>query len=337
MSSQQLCAGMSFQEGGNWYCRPVDSITYTNVGTSGQYDEVVKMDDTTGKCETQPRSFSGPMAPFNEPMSLHFRGPLHLKQLAVYLPADKQKALVGACKASSPGFERAAYYHAENQAAEGLTFLGNFGGIGSGRFTFAFGNSLSYINANGTSGSPQSVVLADTLIPSGKEVIVMTDQKCDDSCGFVQQGSVGYKGFPSENRIILMDFTMPHTDDDDRPAFWMLNARIPHSAQYGCNCHASGCGEIDVFEVLTTGENKAKTAFHAFGSQKGGDSNYFYRPSGNTIRLAVVFEAEAGRIQVNILNKVQPDEEFRKALSRADVTRPIVDSDMSESVFPLAG
>ncbi|KAK5658765.1 hypothetical protein OQA88_1576 [Cercophora sp. LCS_1] len=89
-TSQQLCAGKSFQENGNWYCQPVNRITYNNVGSSGEYQEVVSMNQETGECEFRPRKFSGPLAPFNEPMSLHFRGPLHLKQVAVYMPSGSQ-------------------------------------------------------------------------------------------------------------------------------------------------------------------------------------------------------------------------------------------------------
>jgi len=69
-ASSQLCAGSSFEESGNWYCRPVHRITYQNVGTSGVYNEVVSMDQQTGNCEFRPKQFSGPLAPFNEPVSL---------------------------------------------------------------------------------------------------------------------------------------------------------------------------------------------------------------------------------------------------------------------------
>ncbi len=68
-TSDQLCAGKSFQEKGNWYCQPVRHITYQNVGVSGRYKEVVNMNQETGSCEFRDRDFSGPLAPFNEPVS----------------------------------------------------------------------------------------------------------------------------------------------------------------------------------------------------------------------------------------------------------------------------
>ena len=107
-----LCAAGSKQIGGNWYCQAVDAVRYTNVGTSGSYDRVIDM-KPDGTCVTESHAFSGPLSPLNEEVrssstylrqycqltshvqvSLHFRGPIQLKQFAVYTPA------------SSTGFER---------------------------------------------------------------------------------------------------------------------------------------------------------------------------------------------------------------------------------------
>lgn len=66
--SDQLCKGTSFNEQGNRYCVEVGQIAYLNVGGAGQYQEVVDMDQDTGDCKFAPRQFSGPLAPFNEPV-----------------------------------------------------------------------------------------------------------------------------------------------------------------------------------------------------------------------------------------------------------------------------
>jgi len=66
--SEKLCQGTSFEEQGNWYCRQVQRITYQNMGRSGQYQEVVNMDPRNGKCDFAARQYSGPLAPFNEPV-----------------------------------------------------------------------------------------------------------------------------------------------------------------------------------------------------------------------------------------------------------------------------
>ncbi|KAK9374793.1 putative TOS1-like glycosyl hydrolase-domain-containing protein [Lipomyces chichibuensis] len=67
---------------GNYYCNPVTAVAYENVGFSGSYDDVTSMDDCT--CSTSSTSFSGSLAPMNEDISLHFRGPMQIKQVAVY-------------------------------------------------------------------------------------------------------------------------------------------------------------------------------------------------------------------------------------------------------------
>lgn len=67
--SQQLCQGTSSKEQGNWYCQKVQRVTYTNMGKSGQYNEVISMGQKTGKCQFGTRQFSGQLAPFNEPVS----------------------------------------------------------------------------------------------------------------------------------------------------------------------------------------------------------------------------------------------------------------------------
>ena len=99
------CASGSKQIGGNSYCNAVEAIRYTNVGTSGSYDRVIEM-KPDGTCITEAYPFSGPLSPLNEEVniasywlcnplllivpqkvSLHFRGPIRLKQFAVYTPA----------------------------------------------------------------------------------------------------------------------------------------------------------------------------------------------------------------------------------------------------------
>ncbi|WEW58511.1 target of Sbf [Emydomyces testavorans] len=81
--SAQACAeGSAQQLGGNWYCSAVDSIAYTNFGSSGSYNEITDMNG--GKCSSKKKEFSGPLAPLDGEVSWHFRGPLQLKKFAYY-------------------------------------------------------------------------------------------------------------------------------------------------------------------------------------------------------------------------------------------------------------
>lgn len=103
------CASGSSLLGGNWYCQPVEAIRYMNVGTAGSYKEVIQM-NADGTCKRRAKPFSGPLSPLDEEVrnslpdkrrketnrtnsqvSLHFRGPVRLKQLAVYTPSASKK------------------------------------------------------------------------------------------------------------------------------------------------------------------------------------------------------------------------------------------------------
>jgi len=78
-----LCAAGSELSGGNWYCQPVKAIKYSNVGHSGSYNKVTAF-NSDGSCSFEPVSYSGSLSPLDEEVSLHFRGPMRLKQVAAY-------------------------------------------------------------------------------------------------------------------------------------------------------------------------------------------------------------------------------------------------------------
>jgi hypothetical protein len=57
-----------------------------------------------------------------------------------------------------------------------------------------FGASLSYADRHGTGGAATPQILADTMIPSDAEVIVMLSQECSDgSCGYIRPGAVAHR------------------------------------------------------------------------------------------------------------------------------------------------
>lgn len=64
-----LCSAGSKNINGNWYCQEVDAVRYTNVGKSGTYNRVISM-NSDGQCLTEPYSFSGPLSPLNEEVSV---------------------------------------------------------------------------------------------------------------------------------------------------------------------------------------------------------------------------------------------------------------------------
>lgn len=393
LASADQCAKGSVNEGGNFYCQPVKAVTYSGVGHTGSYNKVTSM--TGGQCSQEPVSYSGPLAPLDEEVSLHFRGPMHLKKVAAYTKSggaskrsaaskggphsrrhagqhakfhEKKDANPGAvtatidgkavtwendyfgpggapaataaAKAAAPvdqvikaakvdktqtkaakvdkhekavdpnaAYTRVGYYDASAGSADGIVFLGNYGGQGSGTFDSNYGNSLSYLNSEGNGGASSPSVLKDKLIGSNEEFAIMTDKECSgDDCGYVRPGTVAYHGFEGGDKIFLFEFDMPMDGGNgfngDMPAIWMLNAQIPRTLQYGeatCSCWGSGCGEFDIIEVLSPGEKRCKSTLHT--NAPGGSSDYFQRPTDDMMTLAVVMNSSDGTISVVELPK----------------------------------
>lgn len=424
------CASGSTEDGGNFYCQPVKAIQYSNVGHSGSYNKVTSM--TGGACSSEPQSYTGSLAPLDEELSLHFRGPMQLKKVAAYsksggsskreVPgphsrrhgheafhkrqekradmvtatidgkvvswennyfgaaatgapdagttpaagtpaaastapastraavvdtpiADAVKGIVKNVKAAASGdstgaYSRTGYYDSESQTLDGLTFLGNYGGQGSGVFDNNYGMSLSYLSSDGASGASSSTVLSDTKIASNNEFAIFSDKECSgDDCGYVRPGTVAYHGFGGADKVFLFEFSMPHDGDNgfngDMPAIWMLNAQIPRTLQYGdasCSCWESGCGEFDIVEVLSPGDDRCKSTLHT--NNAGGSSDYIKRPTSGTMQLAVIFDSADGTANIQVL----PDgTDFASSLSADQVSSFLKSATGSEvSEFSIA-
>lgn len=243
--------------------------------------------------------------------------------------------------ASSGSWTRKAYYNAESGSADGVVFLNHDGGSGSGVFDYEFGNSLSYASTDGASGASSPQVLADTQLDSNVEVVIMSDDECDDDCGYVRDGTVAYHGWSGAQKAFLFEFQMPldgNTDSStngDMPAIWMLNAQIPRTLQYGnadCSCWTTGCGEFDIFEVLAPGDLRCKSTLH--GNINGGDSDYFKRPTDSTIKAALILNGDNIHIK-----QLSDDYEFGSSLdesSISDICSTTLVQSLLVSIFNLA-
>jgi len=184
--------------------------------------------------------------------------------------------------------------------------MGGGSGAGtSGVWSSYFGSSLSYASSSGTAAASSPQTLQDILLDDD-EIILMTGQSCGaDStaaggCGYFRPGIPAYHGFGGADKIFLLEFAMPSTGTANQPAIWLLNALIPRTQQYGsCTCwgNTNGCGELDIFETLSTGSTYMTSSIH--GNQAGGDSDYFARPTGSTIKAAIVLSG--GQLQISIL------------------------------------
>lgn len=69
---------------GNYYCSEVSQVIYESIGFDGSYSQVTNFDNSSCTCTSSSKSFSGSLSPLDEEISIHFRGPLNLKQFAYY-------------------------------------------------------------------------------------------------------------------------------------------------------------------------------------------------------------------------------------------------------------
>ncbi|KAJ4406767.1 target of Sbf [Didymella pomorum] len=199
-----------------------------------------------------------------------------------------------------------AYYTSAAPAeATGFSFLANLGDPRqSGTFDYAFGNSLSFVAPAGNVVAPESEPFDGTLDTSEYEIAVFSDKECDSNCPYWRPNATSHYAWSGSSKAFFIEFQMDHYQNhgsdygliSDAPAWWFLNAAIPRILQYGndrnnipCSCWSTGCGEFDAFEVLGNGEERAKSTLHRQGNLEGGDSNYFKRPVGATLKFAVVW------------------------------------------------
>lgn len=110
----------------------LSALLYTSVGSSGSYNMVTQMFpgaypacSVSPACTYAPRQVSGNLAPFDEPLTVLFRGPMALDNVNVYQPgADGSWGLVSK--------------FAAGQAPQNMVFMNNMGGKASGEWSCAF-------------------------------------------------------------------------------------------------------------------------------------------------------------------------------------------------------
>ncbi len=117
----------------------------------------------------------------------------------------------------------------------------------------------------------------------------------------------------------MFEFNMPDDGTSgwnlNMPSLWMLNAQIPRTGQYSsCSCWNTGCGEFDICEVLDSGNSKCKSTYH--GNTPGGSSDYFDRPTGATIKMAVLM---AGG-DINVM-KIDDSYDFASSMTKFAVDK----------------
>lgn len=218
---------------------------------------------------------------------------------------------------SSGGWNRSSYY--TPGSGDNVVFMNHQGGTaGSGVWSSCFGNSISFAASNGIDGASSPQALDDVLVASNHEYMIFSGNSCSDQsagdCGYTREGIPAYHGFAGSDKIFVFEFQMPKGSGDssvynhDMPAIWLLNAKIPRTLQYGnseCSCWSTGCGELDLFEVLSAGSDKLTNHLHCGQGASsnsngggGGTADYIARPYDSTMKAAVVFKNSSVSIVV---------------------------------------
>lgn len=298
------------------------SVTVTSVGGTGSYGRVSRMDPgvfgqscPSTQCVQVDQPISGSLAPFNEEISVAFRGPMTIHNIGVYEP-------------SSSGWESVSSYNQETGSSSNLVFMNNKGnGKDSGIWTTCGGNSASFASADGSSAasSPQQF---NGRLHGSTEVHIMSGSACTgNTCGFHRP--TGYHGWTGSNggkKIFIVRAVMPNDHGDNMPAIWMLNAQVVRTAQYGCNCRGmgdsgqwkGGCGEFDVAEVLSGNKSKLTSTIYSFKGSRGA-GEYADRPTNKAATFVVVFDTANGGI-IKVLMLGENDVDFSQGISSSRVS-----------------
>ncbi|KAG7809337.1 hypothetical protein KL921_003334 [Ogataea angusta] len=244
---------------------------------------------------------------------------------------------------SGSGWSRSSYFTPGSK--DNVTFLNHKGGSGSGTFSYCFGNSISYCGSDGESASSSSVALDEVTIDSNVEFLIMSGVDCDDSsagdCGYYRSGIPAYHGFAGATKMFVFEFEMPTATDSattnyDMPAIWLLNAKIPRTLQYGsadCSCWSTGCGELDLFEILSSGSDKLISHLHdgqgdnGSSSGGGGSQDYFQRPTDSSMKAAAIFYD--GEVHIVVLDD---DVDFSDSLDTDTVSEWLNKSGSTASI-----
>lgn len=237
----------------------VDQLWFSNVGYNGYYD-IVEHVAGNEECECyimdEYHYFEGSNAPLNEPLSVHFRGPLSLHKFAFYTSdafyADtgssdsssqsttnsqisQQSTQLGSQQNSqqnaqpnqkrssqqSSSWTRAAYYdHSDSSSASNVTFMNRKGDTSK-----CLGNALSYADSTGLKKATNSTILEENnSIASDEEFIIFSSVSCPnssvyDTCGVYREGIPAYEGFYGDVKMFLFEFEAPTESQTNSSSF----------------------------------------------------------------------------------------------------------------------
>ncbi|GMF13080.1 unnamed protein product [Phytophthora lilii] len=269
------------------------AYTGTNAGSAaGTYGKVTAM----SSCSTEDVSLTDPVGPMSEEVTMVFRGPMNIYNIAVFSGS------------SGSDWTKVSSYDADAGTQDNMVFMNNM----NIDYTGANSSPQGYSTADGTATATQSTIFGGSLadasdtsvtgggpcVSTGCEVNIMTATNCADKDGCIgYYDDMGFHGWDGGMKMFVTKVEMPTGSTANRPAIWMLNAQVVRASQYGCNCRGEGseggCGELDVAEVIETNTAQDKVSTHYYfydGSVSPGGDNYATRPTDSAVTYVTIFD-----------------------------------------------
>lgn len=280
---------------------------------AGSVEGSYAMVSSLRNCQRQRVFMRNRVGPLSEEVSLVFRGPMELFNIAVYIGSV-------AAPTSATAWQRVSWY-TRGGAASNLVFLNNknidYSGVrGPQGFATADGK-LSSSRPQPFSGTLEEAAYPWLLgggpgVDTGVEVNIMTGKPCDPVRAYDCPGFHGdtwsYHGWGGGRKVFVTKVQMPWGKKPNLPAIWMLNAQVLWSGQYGCNCRgmgaAGGCGELDIAEVLETNSRRDRVSTHyyfydgAAATIAPGGDNFATRPVDQPTTYITVLDNTNSAIKI---------------------------------------
>ncbi|KAG6578108.1 putative GPI anchor protein [Phytophthora cinnamomi] len=290
------------------------SYTGANCGGPGSYDQVTNI----ASCSKSTVTTSSPVSPFDTGVTVAFRGPMTIHNIAVFDGTNGTW-----CKVSD---------YENGGAATNMVFLNNENVDYTGA-----GSPEGFCKADGTGVAKQSTPFGGTLASAsnpgksilasentGAEVHIMTDKQCgvDAQCeGAYDTDGTAFQGWTGGKKIFLTKVTMAEGGTPNVPAVWMLPDQVTHSGQYGCNCRgtgpAGGCGELDIAEVLEKDTSYVATHYYFYdGKYNPGNDQFAKRPTDGPATYVTIIDQDYG---VKVLALGADDFDFSCGTISSDV------------------
>ncbi|RLN45942.1 hypothetical protein BBJ28_00009255 [Nothophytophthora sp. Chile5] len=265
----------------------------TNAGSAaGTYGKITEM----SSCTTEDVSLTDPVGPMSEEVTMVFRGPMNIYNIAVFSGS------------SGSDWTKVSAYDADAGTQDNMVFMNNM----NIDYTGADSSPQGYATSDGADTASESTIFGGTLadasdtstvgggpcVTTGCEVNIMTETNCADEDGCLgYYDDMGFHGWDSGLKMFVSKVMMPTGTSANLPAIWMLNAQVVRASQYGCNCRGSGsvggCGELDVAEVIETNTAQDKVSTHYYfydGDVSPGGDNYASRPTDSAVTYVTIFD-----------------------------------------------